>query len=406
MLYTDVVEINDALKKWGILENKKIAAIHTIGLAIIGLNYQAWNILRKAGVPDSESTREKYLWWDDILIPCEVKLCEPVIFVFNDLSTLELMPYKGEGLFMSVNQIGADILDGTNNSSIDSAMLFYRANGMSISEITMIKTVATEYPQRRYSPARCSIEYQIYLKKTYSIPDYGFALSQDTLGTQKGYYKFWLTDGCHQKAPFGYATYDITLGEFEKSIKNVRQIPIIEGHDCSSYFWIMPVKIVNKPKHPNCYDNVDEYTEQEISIKEDDIGEFLYYFLKKYYDTNFPYEKLGIRDDDSGCFEGHLEHNIYTYETMEQILKDIEHCCVLLETDYDNPELGGIKERYHYRHFVPYESLPWDTPLEEQKRVIRENIGLAIDFYRRFVWRVRSMMANSPDYDLISFMGP
>ncbi len=38
--------------------------------------------------------------------------------------------------------------------------------------------------------------------------------------------------------------------------------------------------------------------------------------------------------------------------------------------------------------------------------IIRNNIYVATDFYRRFVWRIKAMMKNAPDYDLISFMGP
>lgn len=52
-------------------------------------------------------------------------------------------------------------------------------------------------------------------------------------------------------------------------------IKIKKGHDSSSYFWIMPVKVKDINKNTNNMDNVDECKDLEISIEEEDINSFL-----------------------------------------------------------------------------------------------------------------------------------
>ena len=124
------------------------------------------------------------------------------------------------------------------------------------------------------------------------------------------------------------------------------------------------------------------------------------------FDDTFPYEE--IRPDYCGNqFEWNLEYNVYSYKTMRVMLQDIEECIDLLEHEFDDPCLDGVKERYKWHSFDP-ESDNWSKrPSDKEAEVIiRNNIHVATDFYRRFVWRIRAMMENSPEYDLISFMGP
>ena len=183
--------------------------------------------------------------------------------------------------------------------------------------------------------------------------------------------------------------------------KGTRQIMIVEGHDSGSYFWIMPVK-----PSKEAFWGVEEYQKEEISIEEDDVFTFLYYFLNKYFDDSFPYE--GIRSEYCGNrFEWNLEYNLYSYKTMHIMLQDIEECADLLEHEFDDSYLAGLKERYKWQDFDPADG-NWSKRLsdKEAEAIIRKNIYIATDFYRRFVRRIRAMMENSPDYDFISFMGP
>lgn len=57
-----------------------------------------------------------------------------------------------------------------------------------------------------------------------------------------------------------------------------KEIGIIDGHDCSSYFWIKPVRVIDY-SNTNGIDNVAEMESAEISIEEDDVDQYLTPFL-------------------------------------------------------------------------------------------------------------------------------
>lgn len=51
-------------------------------------------------------------------------------------------------------------------------------------------------------------------------------------------------------------------------------IEIVEGHNSSSYFWIMPVKYKYNKNKEDYWNNVEELRELEISIEEDIIDTY------------------------------------------------------------------------------------------------------------------------------------
>ena len=166
----------------------------------------------------------------------------------------------------------------------------------------------------------------------------------------------------------------------------------------------MPVRHV-EASDDNWY-GIEECREQEISIEEDDIGEFLHFFLDKYFDPDYPYGEARDQYCGSG-FEWNLEYNIYTYERIRKMLDDIERYAGLLESDFGHPALANLKKGFHPYTFDPDENRYQKRLTDEEKEhLIRDNIGLALDFYERFVWRMRKMMQAADDYELISFMGP
>lgn len=113
-----------------------------------------------------------------------------------------------------------------------------------------------------------------------------------------------------------------------------REIGIVDGHDSSSYFWIMPVRVIDFEKTADL-DSVAEMRSAEISIEEDDVAQYLTPFLYKYFDEELTENKK--RKDVSG-FEWYLEHNFFTFDSMALILKDIEYTVDALvsgrETEY------------------------------------------------------------------------
>ncbi|MBO4555787.1 MAG: hypothetical protein J5706_03435, partial [Elusimicrobiales bacterium] len=116
-------EINAAFKEFGVI-GKKIKALQIIGMAD-NLNpdrYEQYicTKLLEAGLPYKEY--EKYPYKDQIPFPLEAEVSEPSIFIFEDNSTLEIMPLKSSpgGLLVSSNQIPHNLKDGINHSNFNS----------------------------------------------------------------------------------------------------------------------------------------------------------------------------------------------------------------------------------------------------------------------------------------------
>lgn len=181
------------------------------------------------------------------------------------------------------------------------------------------------------------------------------------------------------------------------------EISIIEGHAPSSYFWFQPVCVNNKDRII-LNDDVEELGE-EFSIEEGDIDCFLSYFFYKYFDKENIYNKnryeygIGyIRD-----FEWYLTHNFFTYQALKVMLQDVSCSADMLETDYDNPLLDNLKERFSIYYMCPCDS---DDYKLGNDQAIRSHVAVVIDFYRRFVNRLTLMMENNPETFLISIMGP
>lgn len=393
-LFQTPEELNAALEQFAV-KDKKIKAIHTIGMAH---NMQPWaymqtmrTTLAGAGVSYADIDSGRYPNTDKTLLPCEVKLCEPVVFVFEDDSTLEIKPNGNGGLFMSANRILPSVKDGLNHSNVDSEVLFERVIGCSIREIRTTKThTTTEYTSSGHGYQDNTDNWKLSMSGDYDL------YFRHRWG---GWYQFGMTSA-HIECQEGKIRYAV----IKKAANNYRQIPIVEGHDGGSCFWIMPVRHV-EASDDNWY-GIEECCEQEISIEEDGIGEFLYFFLEKYFDPDYPYGEARDQYCGSG-FEWNLEYNIYTYERIRKMLDDIERCAGLLESDFGHPALANLKKGFHPYTFDPDENRYQKRLTDEEKEhLIRDNIGLALDFYERFVWRMRKMMQAADDYELISFMGP
>lgn len=157
------------------------------------------------------------------------------------------------------------------------------------------------------------------------------------------------------------------------------EIRIVDGHNSSSYFWIMPVRIV-EPAHDGYEASVAEMRACEISIEEYNVGCYLSPFLYKYFDSELDANKS--RPDADG-FEWYLTYNFYTYDAMKLILSEIKDTVDALSEGMDNEFTVGLKN---------------DS----------RGIDQIVDFYRRFIFRMEYMIRVGQEngYNLISFMGP
>lgn len=188
-----------------------------------------------------------------------------------------------------------------------------------------------------------------------------------------------------------------------------REIGIVDGHDSSSYFWIMPVRVIDFDNTADL-DSVAEMRSAEISIEEDDVAQYLTPFLYQYFDGELTENKK--RKDVSG-FEWYLEHNFFTFDSMALILKDIEDTIDALssgrETEYTQKleiKRGASTNQLSYAKKPTAEEVAEynaDSPTEDDTAV-----ALVVDFYQRFLYRMEYMLkvGKEKGYNLISFMGP
>lgn len=180
------------------------------------------------------------------------------------------------------------------------------------------------------------------------------------------------------------------------------QIEIVEGHDTSSYFWFRPV--ILKESGKILWDEIVE-SDEEFSIEEGDIECFLSYFLYKYFDENLSYNKRRY-DECFGYirgFEWYLTDNFYTYDRLNEMIKEIEETASLLEKDYNNPQLDDIKKEFSIFYMCPH-----DDPdhINGDNTAIQKHISVVVDFYHRFSKRITAMMENNKNTTVISIMGP
>ena len=193
-------------------------------------------------------------------------------------------------------------------------------------------------------------------------------------------------------------------------------IEVEEWHNCGDSFWLMPVRAKDVTKNCAYIDNLDCMKDEEISISESSFEDFLYPMFKKHFDEDLPENKNRWESYPSEerkyvkGFEWYLTDNFYTYGSIEAVLTDIEATAAILAADYDEPRLDEIRKGL--RNLPDYMPGYWrrkeKLSAEEADNIVRENREHILDFYKRFVDSLRSMMkaGEDADYKLISVCGP
>lgn len=359
-IYDTVAEVRSVLEHFGVY-GKRISNIHVVGAAEEfndrGLFLEMRRQLANRGVSYEDIDSGRYPHIERTPLPREVRVCEPVVFVFEDGSTLEMMPTFGGRMRLSANQINKELLDGTNESNFHAERMFKSAKGCSVSRVRLSRTRDLEYNGIK--------EYYRY--------EFSFTEKGGTFYIQETYYgqRF---DGWYQIGMDDEMLY----GEVKDLTKGVKQALIVEGHDGGSCFWVMPIRQEQSGRLRT--GKVTTLHTEEISIEEMDVLRYLSHYLYKYFDASFPYI---CRDDGGEAFEWNLEHNIYTYDTVRRMLTEIREEISVLKAELQSPTSVGQKDR----------EAGWDTQV-------------AIHFYERFCRRMEAMMKHTPRFQLISFMGP
>lgn len=181
------------------------------------------------------------------------------------------------------------------------------------------------------------------------------------------------------------------------------QIEIVEGHDPSSYFLFSPA-MFKETGEEVLWDEAVEMDEG-FSIEEGDIYCFLSYFLYKYFDENLTYNKRRYEYGEGyvSGFEWYLTDNFYTYDVLNEMVKEILEVASLLESDYNNPRLDDIKKKFSIFYMCPRSDADY---FNRDASAIQKHISVVIDFYHRFSKRITSMMENNKNTTVISIMGP
>lgn len=387
------------------IAKKKIIKINAIGIA---LNLEDWaleerilKMLSDSGVTARLMQRMNKELYNNVQLNAELELWEPIVFVLEDYSTVELMIFPDGVLGVSVNQIDPNTTEGINHGTCDAGILF--------SEMLSRKCKKPEFYHR--------ISYQGSDEgEKVQREDYAFVF---TLSGNSGL-RFFIraghdseyTCGLNFRYQFNWEQniHKISLGRINEALKDVHQIPILEGTDYGSYFMIVPTMAEEQEIDSSFSWETKNYYKKRIMIEEDDVRSFLFYFLYKYFDEDYN-KKYADRDPyDSVRFESYLDPNLYSYPTMKEMLQEIEEKARLLQEDFENPELNELIDDFSISYFLPNEL--WDLPHQEdwneekRREIIRNNLGIAIDFYARFVSRVRKLMERNPDCECICFTGP
>ena len=195
-----------------------------------------------------------------------------------------------------------------------------------------------------------------------------------------------------------------------------------DGHNGGACFWVMPVKIEADRLGNNWNNHIWEHKSEEISIDEEAVEYFLQYFLRKHYNRKLSvkYKKLADLECYNEEFEWNLEHNVYTYDGVREMLCEIRESANLLEKDFHDLSLDKVKEIFpHWLNDIAWASFcdyrkndengeraEWGQGKSWESFWEDADIAAVVDFYRRFCSRMEKMMECSPGFCDISFMGP
>lgn len=370
------------------LKAKKIKSINVIGYvegADKGLVYRR---IRDAGIHADDNWIESYPHLNKVMVPWKVSACEPIQFVFDDDSTLEILPIGDGGARIGINTIPAGLSEGLNHSNFKAVHFFAKAIGKKIKEIDVRIEKKTQQDFGRYwldseTPhEETRTKYRICL-------DLDYPFEMELVQTWESWYTIEMHgSGWDNQIPYS---------RVNASFKNIKQIRIINGRDCNGVFWIVPISSDEEARDEQFF--VDNYG---ISIDDDKVLDFLGDFLRRYFDPSIQDDTGDYYEDGKRAFDD-FGVNLYTFDSMREILREISNAISMLENDFGNPQIAKIRN-----------NLPWFQHTDKHKNELsdaqinalrKKCVPETVDFYKRFIKRMEAMM-RLPKRDIISFAGP
>lgn len=383
----DVIRALDAIDYKG----KRLKSINLIGIADNIGNTNNGLLYRKiteAGIELEDNWWETYPNIDKVMVPWEIEACEPVQLVFDDGTTLEFLPIGHGGARIGVNTIPAGMTEGLNHSNFDANCFFAEAIGKELRSIEMrvekkTKQYISSYSLEREKPyEELRSEYRFCL-------DFEYPIKMELVQTWESWYKIKM---------FGSGwDYQIAYSRVRESTKQTDQICIVNGRDGGGTFWIVPICSKDSKDAQQFF--VDNYG---MSIDDYYVSDYLGTFLYKYFDPSIQKDSGDYSEDGKRAFDWY-GGNLYSFDSMRSMLKDVEVVISLLENDYDNPLIADVKSRLPW---YPYTNKTKDELSEAEINELRKkSVPNAIDFYKRFIKRMEAMMLI-PGRDIMSFAGP
>lgn len=369
-------------------KGKRIKSIRIIGLAQnVGQTNRdiLYSRITDAGIEVDDNWRETYPHISKIRVPWEAKICEPVQLVFEDDTTLEILPIGNGGARVSVNSIPCEIKDGLNHSNFDADLFFSELIGEEIRSMSIYVEKSTkqsvdEYSIKRentYEELRATWRFYIALESSYFI---------ELVQTSESWYRI--------KAGTIYEDSQVPYDRVRKSMIDVDQIDIVNGRDNGGTFWICPLR-------KNYDGELPFFNNFGMSIEDGDIEEFLFIHLMKYFDSKIQ-ETDEWRLGENRAFDWY-GGNLYSVDTMRQMIADLKEMVDILQTDSDSPLVKDLIDLFSWSMYTDKHR----NRLSEHElfQFKKKRIPVAVDFYKRFIKRMGSML-QLPGVDTISFAGP
>ena len=385
--YENPKEVFLALNKWG-LKDKTLVSINAIGacrnIDNSGGTSLYWTIA-DAGIELGELWWERYEHLDSVLVPWNITLCEPIQFVFDDDTTLEILPIEDGGARIGVNTIPVGLVNGLNPSEVNATALFKEFIGRKLSDIELKINYNETKRINKFSiesNKECKeFRTNYIIELTFEYP-YRLELTQ---GWESWYQVSAKGEDWRGKIPY-------------KRLKDVTQsqegVEIVNGRDGGGTFWIIGI---SREERISDIPNLDCFG---ISIEDYHVSEFLSAFLYKYFDPSIQ-ERYEYEDADFDWYGG----NLYTFENMKLMVSDIRRTIHLILEDYDNPELEEIKSYWSYYQYSNGNKAKSELSPEEINELRRNIVPNAVDFYERFCSQMDNML-KIPGNNIMSFAGP
>ena len=386
--YENSEEIFLALSESGIKE-KTLMAINAIGACrskedLGGI--ELYHTISDAGIDLGELWLEKYEHLDKVLLPWNITLCEPIQFVFDDGTTLEILPFEDGGARIGVNTIPVGLVNGLNLGEVNATAFFKEFIGRKLSDIELkINYNETKYVNKFSIEKRDewkSFRINYIIELTFEYP-YRLELTQ---GAESWYQVSAKCENGRGKVPYK---------RLKDNIFSQEEIEIINGRDGGGTFWIKGVSDKNERSS-----NIPDLDRFGMSIDDSYVAEFLSAFLYKYFDPSVQ-DRYEYEDNDfdwNGC-------NRYTFENMKHMVSDIRRAIYLIQEDYNNSELEEIKSYWSYYQYLNHGKVKDELTPYEINELRKNRVHTAVDFYERFCSQMDNMLKISGN-DIILFMGP